>query len=48
MDDKTLNKIKEKVEQVEREGHGNVNIIIKNGYVYRITKTDDELLKEDK
>ena len=42
-----LQSIKEKIEQVENDGHGEVVVKIKNGRVYRTLQTFDEL-EEDK
>jgi hypothetical protein len=49
MNIETLEKIKNKIKDVESEGFGEVVIKIKNGAVCRILKTDDELIdKVDK
>lgn len=39
--------IAEKVDAVKKSGHGEVRILIKNGAVYRILKTEDKLLEQE-
>ena len=46
MNKQTIELIKEKVEKVEVVGHGEVVIKIKNGYVWRILSTLDELVSK--
>ncbi len=43
MDKKVLNKIERKIDEVIKEHHGEVRVLIKNGHVYRTIKTFDEL-----
>jgi len=38
--------IKEKVQTIKKLGFGEVRILIKNGVVYRILSTEDELVEE--
>lgn len=40
--------IEEIVERVKKQGHGEIIIKIRNGYVYRILETYDALVKERK
>ncbi len=42
-----LEDIIEKIQQVEKLGHGEVVIKIKNGYVYRVLTTEDSLIKKE-
>ena len=44
MDNETLKLIKEKILEIEKLGHGEVVIKIKNGTVYRILATEDKLV----
>ncbi len=44
MDNQTLVDIKQKIEEVEASGHGEVVIKIKNGYVWRVLQTFDKKL----
>lgn len=46
MEESTLEFIKLKIEQVEKESHGEVIIKIKNGYVYRVLATCDTMVKD--
>ncbi len=39
-----LQSIKEKIESVEKKGHGEIIVKIKNGHVWRILSTEDELI----
>ena len=48
MEASVLENIKEKIAQVESDGHGEVIIKIKNGHVWRILQTYDTLLKEER
>lgn len=43
-----LEKIKQKVNAVKTGGFGEVRILIKNGAIYRILVTEEELFKDDK
>ncbi len=43
-----LEKIKQKVNAVKAGGFGEVRIPVKNGAIYRILVTEEELLKHDK
>lgn len=43
-----LEKIKQKVNAVKAGGFGEVRILIKNGAIYRILVTEEELFKDDK
>lgn len=44
----TLGAIVEKIENVKKRGFGEVRIIIRNGAVYRILTTEDELIEKDR
>lgn len=44
MNKETLEFIKEQIEAIEKHGHGEVVIKIKNGVVYRVLPTPDYLL----
>lgn len=44
--DKELELIAEKVKAVKESGFGEVRILIKNGAIYRVMTTEDELIKE--
>lgn len=46
MESKELELIQKKLETVKKAGHGEVRILIKNGAVYRILSTEDELVKK--
>lgn len=39
----TNNKVLKKIEEIKAFGHGEVVVKIKNGHIYRILKTEDEL-----
>jgi len=47
MDTKTLEKVKEKIERISVQGHGEVIVKIKNGHIWRILATEDELLDKN-
>lgn len=42
--DEALEKVKPKLEAVLKAGNGEVRILVKNNAVYRILKTEDELV----
>lgn len=42
----TLEIIKDKIELVEAEIFGEVRVIVQNGAVYRVLKTDDTFMKD--
>ncbi len=44
MDSKVKEDIEKKIEDIEKQGHGEVVIKIKNGVIYRVLKTEDELI----
>ena len=44
MEKEALESIKKKVEEVEKKGHGEVIVKIKNGTIYRVLQTFDELM----
>ena len=44
--DKDLELISEKIQVVKESGFGEIRILIKNGEIYRILATEDELLKK--
>ncbi len=46
MEEYILKDIIGKIEQVEKSGHGEVVIKIKNGYVWRVLVTYDTIVKE--
>jgi len=39
-----LEMVKEAIEKIEAEGHGEVVVKIKNGYIWRILTVNDKLL----
>jgi len=51
VDERIRNKIDKRITQVEASGHGEVTIKVRNGYVWRILTTEDDLMengREDK
>lgn len=44
MNIETLELIKQKIAEIEKLGHGEVIIKIKNGVIYRVLSTKDELV----
>lgn len=46
IDCRTLDLIKEKIEYIIKQGHGEVVVKIKNGVVYRVLTAEDQLLKK--
>ena len=44
MDKEISERLEEKIEQVEKLGHGEVVVKIKNGVIYRILTVEDELV----
>lgn len=40
--------IKKKIQTIKKSGFGEVRILIKNGVIYRILNTEDELVEEKK
>ncbi len=44
MDNKKLSLVKTAIEFVEKKGHGEVIIKIKNGVIYRVLTTEDKLV----
>lgn len=47
-DTHTMKMIEEKIDLVEAEGFGEVDIKIKNGVVYRVLHTVDKILDKEK
>ena len=39
--------LEEKIDQVKKQGHGEVIIKIRNGYVWRVLTTEDNLLLQE-
>tara|TARA_Y100000310_G_C20138713_1_gene559245 strand:- start:353 stop:505 length:153 start_codon:yes stop_codon:yes gene_type:complete len=48
MNEQDMQDIREKVERVEKQGHGEVVVKIKNGFIYRILVTEDSLVSNSK
>ena len=44
MNESQLQMVKEEIEKIESQGHGEVTIKIKNGYVWRVLSTKDNLI----
>jgi hypothetical protein len=45
--DKELASVQAKIETIKKAGFGEVRILIRNGTIYRILTTEDEVIKKD-
>lgn len=44
MDKWLQDKLDRKIKQVEKQGHGEIVIKVKNGYIHRVLTTEDDLV----